>query len=199
VTRSFRLSRHARGLTVVENLRLAVGGFAAACDCGSHAAGERELVDRALDQLERLALVSDARKQVFDLPPSRQRLVEIAVALAQHPKLLLLDEPADGVPSSEIRAILDVVSGLDRDMTVLVIEHNMDVVFQVADRIIVLVSGAVLMEGTREEFAARQQKADRVFSGLSLDTLSAMHRIVGSHPVASSGPTASGATPAALA
>ena len=97
------------------------------------------MIEEALDDLQSLALVADASSRlVRELPYGRQRLVEIAIALAQRPKLLLLDEPAAGVPSSESHLILDVISRLDRDITILIIEHDMDVVFRFAGRITVL-------------------------------------------------------------
>jgi branched-chain amino acid transport system ATP-binding protein len=96
-------------------------------------------------------LVDDALKLVRELPYGRQRLVEIAIALAQRPRVLLLDEPAAGVPSSESHLILDVVAALDPDIAVLIIEHDMDVVFRVAKQITVLVRGAVFTEGTPDE------------------------------------------------
>jgi len=104
--------------------------------------------------LQSLALVSDACRPVRELPYGRQRLVEIAIALAQRPKLLLLDEPAAGVPSSESHLILDVISQLDPNIAVLIIEHDMDVVFRFAKRITVLAAGAVLTEGTPDEISA---------------------------------------------
>jgi len=94
---------------------------------------------------------------VRELPYGRQRLVEIAIALAQRPRLLLLDEPAAGVPSSETHLILDVIARLDPNITVLIIEHDMDVVFRFANRITVLVAGAVLTEGTPEEISADER------------------------------------------
>ena len=99
------------------------------------------MIDEALDHLESLALVDDAYKPVRELPYGRQRLVEIAIALAQRPKLLLLDEPAAGVPSSESHLILDVISQARSQHTVLIIEHDMDLVFRFASRITVLVAG----------------------------------------------------------
>jgi branched-chain amino acid transport system ATP-binding protein len=118
---------------------------------------EAALIDEALDHLQSLELVSDACRPVRELPYGRQRLVEIAIALAQRPKLLLLDEPAAGVPSSENHLILDVISRLDPNITILIIEHDMDVVFRFASRIIVLVAGSVLTEGTPEEISADER------------------------------------------
>ena len=77
----------------------------------------------------------------------KQRLIEIALALAVQPKVLLLDEPAAGVPTGESRELFETIAQLPRDVTILLIEHDMDLVFRFADRISVLVSGAVLTEG----------------------------------------------------
>ena len=96
-------------------------------------------------------MVDDALKLVRNLAYGRQRLVEIAIALAQRPRVLLLDEPAAGVPSSESHLILDVVAALDPDIAILIIEHDMDVVFRFAKQITVLVQGAVFTQGTPEE------------------------------------------------
>src|SRR5439155_5885050 len=107
-------------------------------------AGSRHaVIDEALDHLDSLRLVEDALKLVRELPYGRQRLVEIAIALAQKPRVLLLDEPAAGVPSSERHLILEVIGGLDPDIAILIIEHDMDVVFRFAARITVVVPRAV--------------------------------------------------------
>jgi len=94
---------------------------------------------------------------VRELPYGRQRLVEIAIALAQRPRILLLDEPAAGVPSSESHLILDAVGALDPDIAILIIEHDMEVVFRFASRITVLVAGAVLTEGPPQEIRADER------------------------------------------
>ena len=78
----------------------------------------------------------------------------IAIALAARPRILLLDEPAAGVPAAETRAILDAIERLHEDLAVLIVEHDMDLVFRFARRITVMVGGAILTEGTREEIAA---------------------------------------------
>ena len=105
----------------------------------------------------RCGIVDDALKLVRELPYGRQRLVEIAIALAQKPRVLLLDEPAAGVPSSESHLILDVVAALDPDIAVLIIEHDMDVVFRFAKEITVLVQGAVFTQGTPAEIMANER------------------------------------------
>jgi branched-chain amino acid transport system ATP-binding protein len=158
IARTFQINRLFRGLTVLENVFLAIGERTGACNRLWRSAGrERAVIDEALDHLQSLELVADACKLVRELPYGRQRLVEIAIALAQRPKLLLLDEPAAGVPSSENHLILDVIGRLDPDITVLIIEHDMDVVFRFAKRITVLVAGAVLTEGAPDEISADER------------------------------------------
>jgi len=120
------------------------------------AGAKRAVIDEALDHLESLQIAEDALKLVRNLPYGRQRLVEIAIALAQRPRVLLLDEPAAGVPSSESHLILDVVAALDPDIAVLIIEHDMDVVFRFAKEITVLVQGAVFTQGTPDEIMANE-------------------------------------------
>ncbi len=89
----------------------------------------------------------------MELPYGKQRLLEIALAIAAKPRVLLLDEPGAGVPEVERHGILAVMATLPKDVTVLLIEHDMDLVFSFADRISVLVAGALLVEGTPGEVA----------------------------------------------
>jgi ABC-type branched-subunit amino acid transport system ATPase component len=103
-----------------------------------------------------------------ELPYGRLRLVEIAIALGLAPRVLLLDEPAAGVPSAESHIILDAIAGLPADIAVLIIEHDMDLVFRFASRITVLVSGAVFAEGTPAEIAANRD-VRAVYLGGALD------------------------------
>jgi branched-chain amino acid transport system ATP-binding protein len=93
-------------------------------------------------------------RETRELPYGQQRLLEIALALAAKPKILLLDEPAAGVPRDESAALFAAISGLSRDITVLFIEHDMNIVFTFAERIIVLVGGRVLVEGTPAEIGS---------------------------------------------
>ncbi|HEX9326126.1 MAG TPA: ABC transporter ATP-binding protein, partial [Reyranella sp.] len=102
------------------------------------------------------------------LPYGKQRLLEIAVAIATKPRVLLLDEPAAGVPESERHDILAAVAALPRDVTVLLIEHDMDLVFSFARRISVLVDGGLLVEGEPAAIAA-DPRVRAVYLGESRD------------------------------
>jgi ABC-type branched-subunit amino acid transport system ATPase component len=148
LARTFQINQLFRGLTVLENLGLTIGERDGHSNNMWRAIGtNRTVLDEAISYLDALRLTDDALKLVRELPYGRQRLVEIAIALAQKPRVLLLDEPAAGVPSSESHLILDVVAALDPDIAVLIIEHDMDVVYRFAKQITVLVQGAVLVEG----------------------------------------------------
>ena len=158
LARTFQINQLFRGLTVLENLGLTIGERDGHANNLWRAIGtNRVVLDEALDHLESLRLVDDALRPVRELPYGRQRLVEIAIALAQKPRVLLLDEPAAGVPSSESHLILDVVDRLDPDIAVLIIEHDMDVVYRFAKEITVLVQGAVLVEGKPDEIMNNEQ------------------------------------------
>jgi len=98
------------------------------------------------------------------LPYGKQRLLEIAVAIACKPRVLLLDEPAAGVPDDERHDILSTVAALPKDVTVILIEHDMDLVFSFADRISVLVNGALFVEGKPDE-VARDPRVKAVYLG----------------------------------
>jgi ABC-type branched-subunit amino acid transport system ATPase component len=114
----------------------------------------REMVDEAYGILASLTLGPDCYRLTRELAYGQQRLLEIALALATKPAILLLDEPAAGVPKDESAALFSVISALSRDLTVLFIEHDMDVVFRFASRIIVMVGGRILVEGTPDEITA---------------------------------------------
>ena len=109
-------------------------------------------------------LEEDAHRRVLDLPYGKQRLVEIAIALGLEPKVLLLDEPAAGVPSLESERILQALERLPADIAILVIEHDMDLVFRFAQRITVMVQGFVLCEGTPTEIA-EDPRVQKVYLG----------------------------------
>lgn len=112
------------------------------------------LYDEAYALLERLKLNSLADTPVAELAYGKQRLLEIALALAAKPRVLLLDEPAAGVPEDESGELFEVIADLPRDISILFIEHDMGLVFRFASRISVMVRGSVLTEGRPREIAA---------------------------------------------
>ena len=155
LARTFQINTLFRGLSVLENVCLAIGErLGVAGDLYRPAGSRRDVVDEAYAALERLGLAAEAERLVRELSYGRQRLVELAVALGLKPKVLLLDEPAAGVPSSESGIIVDIIESLPAEIALLIIEHDMDLVFRLARRITVLVQGAVLVEGAPQEIAA---------------------------------------------
>ena len=155
VTRTFQINTLFHGLTVLESVVLAI------CERDGRAAVWHRTVaslDKEIDEasglLRSLRLDADANTLTRNLPYGRQRLVEIALALATRPRILLLDEPAAGIPSAESAELFGVIAGLPKDVTILFIEHDMELVFRFAERITVLVAGKVLTDGTPAEIAA---------------------------------------------
>ena len=114
----------------------------------------RAAVDEAYEILKSLFLAQACTRETRHLAYGQQRLLEIALALATKPKVLLLDEPAAGVPRDESAELFTAINNLSKDITVLFIEHDMELVFRLASRIIVMVSGGILLEGTPAEIAA---------------------------------------------
>ena len=103
-------------------------------------------------------------RETRELAYGQQRLLEIALALATRPKVLLLDEPAAGVPKEESTALFDAIGNLSRELTILFIEHDMDVVFRFAAKIIVMVGGRILVEGAPQDIA-RDERVREVYLG----------------------------------
>ena len=117
----------------------------------------RDEVDEAYGILGTLKLAAVCHRPTRELAYGQQRLLEIALALAARPKVLLLDEPAAGVPRDESNDLFAAIAGLSRDITVLFIEHDMELVFRFASRVIVMVGGGVLTEGTPADIAADER------------------------------------------
>ena len=120
-------------------------------------ASERRAAAEAREHLAFVGLLDHADVPVRSLPYGRRRLVEIAIALATRPRILVLDEPAAGVPAAESEAIFERIHALPHDLTLLFIEHDMGLVFRFSNRITVLVGGTVLTEGSPTEIAGDER------------------------------------------
>jgi ABC-type branched-subunit amino acid transport system ATPase component len=161
IARTFQINQLFRGLSVLENVYMAVSEQLGAAPRMFQAAGKRkDVIETSMHLLEMLKLQDDAMRRISELPYGRQRLVEMAIALGLKPDLLLLDEPAAGVASAETHIILDAIAGLPRHIGVLIIEHDMDVVFRFAERITVMVRGRLFAEGTPKEIGANPEVRD---------------------------------------
>ena len=124
----------------------------------------RDVIDEAHAILSSLGLANASFRITKELPYGQQRLLEIALALATRPRVLLLDEPAAGVPKDESAALFDAIANLSRELTILFIEHDMDVVFRFASNIIVMVGGRILVEGPPQDIA-RDERVREVYLG----------------------------------
>ena len=169
LSRTFQINQLYADLTPLETIGLAVSERLGRGGDWWRRMGTRDDVNAEIaENLERFHLLDVMNDLTATLPYGKQRLLEIAVAIAAKPRVLLLDEPAAGVPESERHDILKAVASLPRDVTVLLIEHDMDLVFSFADRISVLVSGALLVEGPPEE-VARDPQVKAVYLGEAAD------------------------------
>jgi len=161
LARTFQITNLFVRLTVWENLALAVATRSGADrSLFVRASRQHVVLDEVAALLERVGLAADATRLVGELPYGRQRLVELAMALALKPRVLLLDEPAAGVPSLETGQLLDVIDALPESMAILMIDHDMDLVFRFARRITVLVGGGVLAEDTPDNIRSDPRVRD---------------------------------------
>ena len=150
--RTFQITSLFRRLTVHENLALAVREHAGVAGLLWPSRRVRAKVDARVDEILSVLRLEDAAHTAVEiLPYGVQRMVELGVTLALEPKVLLLDEPAAGVPRADVGLIFEAIDRLPKSMAVLLIEHDIDVVFRDASRVAVLVSGAILVEGTPAE------------------------------------------------
>jgi ABC-type branched-subunit amino acid transport system ATPase component len=152
LTRTFQINTLFPQLTPLEAVTLAVlERERHAHNWWKRLAAFGEAADEAHGILTSLRLGDAAERTTRELAYGQQRLLEIALALATRPRVLLLDEPAAGVPKEESHELFTVISNLSSELTVLFIEHDMDVVFRFASRIIVMVGGRILVQGTPDE------------------------------------------------
>ncbi|RDV04371.1 ABC transporter ATP-binding protein [Undibacter mobilis] len=155
LARTFQINTLFAGLNPLEAVTLAVcerRGIAGRF--WQNIAGNKDAIEEAYEILAKLKLGDACYQTTRELPYGRQRLLEIALALATKPKVLLLDEPAAGVPHEESGEIFEVVAGLSDELTLLFIEHDMHVVFRFATHIIVLVGGAIFTQGSPAEISS---------------------------------------------
>jgi branched-chain amino acid transport system ATP-binding protein len=162
--RTFQITRVFKPLTVADNIRMAILQHERAqMRCWRSAANDRDINSRTSETLALLDLESLADRVVGSLAYGEQRLVEMALAIAGKPRVLLLDEPAAGVPKTESSIILRAIERLPRDLAILFIEHDMDLVFKFAREIIVLVAGEILVSGPPAEVAKDERVRDIYF------------------------------------
>ncbi len=154
MVRTFQINQLFDSMTPLETLTLVVSqqsGLAA--QWWRPLGSEKRVSERAAQLLEQFRLTEVAQQQTRQLAYGKRRLLEIAIALACEPRVLLLDEPVAGVPAGEREELLQTVAALPADVSVLLIEHDMDLVFSFADRMTVLVNGALLTEGDPDAIA----------------------------------------------
>jgi branched-chain amino acid transport system ATP-binding protein len=155
LARTYQISQLFRALSARDNVALAIFEREGKTrSFWSAASKDRAVMHEADQHLAFANLLPDADKPVHLLPYGSQRLLEIAIALATRPRVLLLDEPAAGVPAAHSEAIFERIHALPKDLSIVFVEHDMKLVFRFAERITVLVGGRVLTEGTPAEISA---------------------------------------------
>ena len=158
LVRTFQISSLFANLTVIENIYLAVSEQRGeSFDIWRPAGRRREILETIEALLDEFGLKPQANRQMCELAYGQQRLVEMAIALALKPKVLLLDEPAAGIPSGETRLLMEAIERLPQDIAVLMIEHDMELVRRFAKEATVLVQGAVLMSGSVASVMASEE------------------------------------------
>jgi branched-chain amino acid transport system ATP-binding protein len=169
MARTFQINQLFLDLTPLETIGLAVSERLGMGSDWWRVVGSRAAVtDEIVATLQRFRLTDVMHERTGILPYGKQRLLEIAVAFACQPQLLLLDEPAAGVPEAERHELLATIAELPAEVTVVLIEHDMDLVFSFADRISVLVNGGLFVDGAPEE-VAHDERVKAVYLGEELD------------------------------
>jgi branched-chain amino acid transport system ATP-binding protein len=167
VARTFQRNNLFQNLSVTENIRLALEVHQGRpLDCFTAVGGNRTLSLRAHELMTQVHLDTDGARRARQLSYGEQRQLEIGIALAGAPKLLLLDEPTSGMSPTETARMIDLIGALPRTLAILMIEHDMNVVFSVADRVTVLYYGRVLATGTPEDIKANSRVRE-VYLGMA--------------------------------
>ena len=152
-------------LSVFENVRIAAQAASFSYVFWRPAGRMRDVVAHAEDVLERVGLTGHAEHIAGNLSHGDQRRLDVAIALATSPRLLLLDEPTAGMSPAETEKTVDLIRQLNKDLTILLIEHKMDVILGVADRVTVLHQGAKLFEGSPDEVKAHPEVQEVYLTG----------------------------------
>ena len=168
MARTFQINQLFLDLTPLESIGLVVSErLGSGTDWWRLVGSKAAVTDEIAEIVERFRLADIMHEPTAILPYGKQRLLEIALAFACRPRLLLLDEPAAGVPEAERHELLATIAALPKDVTVLLIEHDMDLVFSFAERISVLVNGALFVDGAPDE-VARDPRVKAVYLGEEL-------------------------------
>jgi branched-chain amino acid transport system ATP-binding protein len=158
LARTFQITNLFPNLTVTENLLLALQAKdATAFSMVRLMRANRGLFDRAQALLEKWGITDIADRTAREISYGQQRQVDLILAMACEPRVLLLDEPTAGLSAAEVVRVVGMIGDLPKDMTVLMIEHDMDVAFDIADRIAVLHQGRLIAEGTPDEIRGHPQ------------------------------------------
>ena len=165
IGRSFQRTNIFATLSAQENVRLAAQAVAHGGNPLAPASGRRELIERAKWALDRVGLSGVAQRLAGSLSHGEQRQLEIAMTLAAHPKVLLLDEPLAGMGPEEGHRLTGLLKDLAREHAILLIEHDMDFVFSVADWMTVMAEGTVLAQGTPNDIRANREVQDAYLGG----------------------------------
>jgi ABC-type branched-subunit amino acid transport system ATPase component len=169
MARTFQINQLFLDLTPLETIGLAVSErLGSGSDWWRLVGTKGAVTDEIAEIVERFRLADVMHERTAILPYGKQRLLEIALAFACRPRVLLLDEPAAGVPEAERHELLATIAALPKEVTVLLIEHDMDLVFSFADRISVLVNGGLFVDGAPED-VARDPRVKAVYLGEELD------------------------------
>ena len=165
LARTYQITQVFPTLSVLENLLLAVQGRRRSkFGMLRPALGQRSLVAKARETLEQVGLQGREERVAAELGHGEQRQLELGLALASDPKLLLLDEPAAGLSGADRGTIRELVGGLPDDVTVLLIEHDMELALGLADRVSCLHNGALVAQGTPDEIK-RDERVKDIYLG----------------------------------
>ena len=151
IARSYQITNILPNATTLENARIAAQSRRHRWSLLTHYRSFRDIVEKAETALEAVGLLSKAGELAANLSHGEQRNLEIAIALATEPKLLCLDQPTAGMSAAETHETIELVRRIARDLTILIVEHDMQVVMELADRITVLHYGRILAEGRPAE------------------------------------------------